>query len=47
MQLGEYRRQRFVGDLFAALKGVAAVHQHFGLDDRDDARFLAQGRARA
>src|SRR6202035_2756718 len=32
------------GDLGAAVDVVAAVHQHFGLDDRHDARVLAQRR---
>ena len=36
------RVQRVGRDLVATLERVVAVHQHFGLDDRDDAFFLAQ-----
>ena len=40
----EGRAQRGLGDLEAALDRVVTVDQYFGLDDRDDVRFLAQGR---
>jgi len=32
-----------LGDLGAALEGVVAVHEHLGLDDRDEPRLLAEG----
>ena len=34
--------ERRLGDLVAALDGVVAVHEHLGLDDRDEARLLAE-----
>ena len=40
----EHRVQRGGRDRRATLDRVVAVHQHFGLDDRDDALFLAQRR---
>ena len=47
VELAEHRALRPLGDLVAALDGVAgvrAVHQHLRLDDRHDAGFLAQRR---
>ena len=43
-QLLEHGLEHRVGHFLAALERVVAVHQHFGLDDRDDVRFLAQRR---
>ena len=37
----EHGIQRPFGDLFTALDGVIAVHQHFGFNDGHEARFLA------
>ncbi len=44
MQLLEHGRQRVARHFFATLDAVIAIHQHFRLDDRHNARFLAQRR---
>ena len=44
MQLREHRRERRARHFLATLDRMRAVHQHFGLDDRHDVRFLAQRR---
>ena len=41
-QLGEHGVEGARRDLEAALERVVAVHQHFGLDDRDEPGFLRQ-----
>jgi len=40
----EHALQDGVRDFLAALDGMIPIHQHLGLDDRDDARFLAKRR---
>ena len=42
VERGEDGVERGLGDLDAALDGVVAVHEHLGLDDRDEARLLAE-----
>jgi hypothetical protein len=42
-QGGEDRGQGVAGDLVAALDRVVAVHQHLGLDDRDQPGLLGEG----
>ena len=44
VQRVEHLVQHRLGDFGAALERVVAVHQHFGLDDRHDAGFLADCR---
>src|SRR6185369_18058341 len=44
MQLLEDAGERIARHFLTALDAVIAVHQHFGLDDRDDVRFLAERR---
>ena len=44
VELGEHRAKRPPCHVVAGLDRVVAVHQHLGLDDRHDARLLAERR---